>query len=42
MMQVSEPRPGQQGFEVPVLVTLALGFLAVHLLHLRMIARSLR
>ena len=42
MMRVSEPRPGQEGFEVPVLVLLALGFLAVHLLHLRMIARSLR
>lgn len=37
-----EPRPGQEGFEVPVLLLMSLAFIAVHLLHLRMIDRTLQ
>lgn len=41
-MLVSEPRPGQEGLGPPVLMFMAFGFLAAHLLHLRMIEKALR
>ncbi|HET8534628.1 MAG TPA: hypothetical protein VFL74_03665 [Sphingomicrobium sp.] len=35
------PRPGQEGFEIPVMLFVAIVFVGVHWLHLRLIARSL-
>lgn len=35
-----EPRPGQEGYEVPVVFFIALVFVGVHFLHLRLIERS--
>lgn len=40
-MLLMKPRPGQEGLEVPVLLMISFGFIAVHLLHLWMIDRSL-
>ncbi len=37
-----QPRPGQEDMAVPALITIGLGFLAVQLLHLWMIARTIR
>ena len=37
-----EPRRGQEHWEAPVVLALALTFLGVHALHLALIARSLR
>lgn len=42
MMQVTRPRAGQEGLELPVLVLLALMFLAVQQLHLWLIAKTVR
>jgi hypothetical protein len=36
------PRPGQAGLVTPVLLLIGGGFVALHALHLRLIARSLR
>ena len=37
-----EPRAGQEGFEVPTILTLGSTFIAVHALHLWLIGKSLR
>lgn len=39
---VSEPRAGQEGLEVPVILMLALGLIGAHAFHLWIIARLLR
>jgi hypothetical protein len=37
-----EPRRGQEGFEVPVIVVLALAFIGAHGLHLWLIGKALK
>lgn len=37
-----DPRPGQEGLEIPVLLIVAGGFIGVQWLHLRLIERSFR
>lgn len=37
---VLEPRQGQDGLEVPSVLVMGLTFIAVHALHLKMIART--
>ena len=39
---VTTPRPGQEGFEVPIVTVMCLSFLAAHALHLWLIARTLK
>jgi uncharacterized membrane protein YhhN len=36
------PRPGQEGMEIPVVIFIALVFLAAHWFHLWMIEKSLK
>ena len=36
------PRAGQEGFGAPIILIVGLGFVAVHVLHLRLIDRALR
>jgi hypothetical protein len=36
------PRPGQEGFEVPVIMVLSLGLVAAHALHLWLIKKMLK
>lgn len=36
-----EPRPGQEGLEVPITIVVALTLFAVHALHLHLIAKTL-
>lgn len=38
---VLQPRPGQEGMEVPVTIMVGLGFVGVHALHLWLIERTL-
>lgn len=37
----AKARPSQEGFEIPVMLFVAITFIGVHALHLRLIARSL-
>lgn len=39
---VMTPRPGQEGLETPILLLMSVTFIAVHLLHLWLIGRSVR
>lgn len=36
------PRPGQEGFEIPVIIFMSLGLVAAHALHLWLIRRTLK
>ena len=39
---MAQPRPGQEGLEVPVVLAIGLGLVAVHALHLWLIAKAVR
>lgn len=39
---VSAPRPGQEGFEIPVITLLSLGLIGAHALHLWLINKTIR
>lgn len=41
MMQITRPRPGQEGLEAPVLVVAALILVGLHASHLWMVGRTL-
>ena len=38
---MTEPRPGQEGMEVPVILALSAAFVAVHALHLWLISKMM-
>jgi hypothetical protein len=42
LITYAKARPGQEGFEIPVMLFVATTFIGVHALHLRLIAKSLR
>ena len=41
MMRLTKPRPGQEGYEIPILLIMAALWVAIHAFHIWMIGRTL-